>query len=50
MDLQWTFEMRTLRLSHRENEKFGLKEMSKYCQNKIKIKSSSNEEFISEIH
>jgi len=51
MDSQWTFEMRTLRLSHKENEKCGLKRyvkvVSKY---KYKCTSLSNEEFIIEVH
>ncbi len=51
MDSQWTFEMRTLCLSHKENEKCGLKKyvkvVSKY---KYKYKSLSNEEFIIEVH
>jgi hypothetical protein len=42
--------MPTLYLSNTKNEKCGLKKMSKYCQNKIFKKSSSNEEFISEVH
>ncbi len=51
MDSQWTFEMRTLCLSHKKNEKCGLKKyvkvVSKY---KYKYKSLSNEEFIIEVH
>ncbi len=48
---QRTFEMKTLRLSHRENEKCGLKKMSKQCQyKKNKNKASSNEKFITEVH
>ncbi len=51
MDLQWTFEMTTLRVSHIENEKCGLKEYIKVVSKlKIKNKTSSNEKLISEVH
>jgi len=43
--------MTTLWLLHRENEKCGLKQNIKVVsKNKIKIKTSSNEELISEVH
>jgi hypothetical protein len=48
MDLHWTFEMTTLRLSHIKNEKCGLKKYIKVVSKFLK--SSSNEELISEVH
>jgi hypothetical protein len=43
--------MTTLRVSHIENEKCGLKEYIKVVSKlKIKNKTSSNEKLISEVH
>jgi hypothetical protein len=43
--------MTTSRLSHRKNEKCGLKKYVKVMSKlKLKNKASSNEEFISQMH